>query len=33
MNPEDREHMFELCRIDREADPKKLALLIADSTN
>jgi hypothetical protein len=31
MTPEDREQMFDLCRrIDRETDPKKLALWIAD---
>jgi|HubBroStandDraft_4_1064222.scaffolds.fasta_scaffold4283316_1 hypothetical protein len=31
MNPEDRERMFELCRIiDRETDPKMLAAWIME---
>lgn len=31
MTPDDRDRMFELCRrIDREIDPRKLALWIAD---
>jgi hypothetical protein len=33
MTPEDRERMFELCRlIDREADPRRLAVWIDELT-